>query len=222
MDGAVWLIIAGWDSGIWRVVLCVITWRHETTENNSYMTIHVTTLGRKFWRYACSGGFSTLREHSIGQTLEMFRKASWKEDGVRDALSGPTRPHWRVREDTAGRWVRKGVMIKGASLHHLAPHRSRSSLSHSTPPPTPPGLCLATLDDLPDGPSVAWLARRGEMACGEWSAASPRASLVRYTRRQGGCEGVRDSRATPTGGSYRQLSEFGLRKSAARGGMSMS
>ena len=44
---------------------------------------------------------------------------------------------------------------------------------------------------------------------------------VRYTMtdsKEGGCEGVRDLRATLAtliiGGSYRQLSEFGLRKSA--------
>lgn len=54
------------------------------------------------------------------------------------------------------------------------------------------------------------------MACGGWACGSRLLwwYAIPDDKGGGGCEGVQ----VLTSGSYRQLSEFGLRKSAARGG----
>jgi hypothetical protein len=78
------------------------------------------------------------------------------------------------------------------------------SLIHSTPPPTPPSV-PAPSKELPTGPSVAWLARREGMLRVEAEGAG---TLYTYQTAR------RLYRSVEYGcGSYRQLSEFGLRKS---------
>jgi hypothetical protein len=110
-------------------------------------------------------------------------------------------------------------MIKGASLHHLA--RSGSSLN-SFHPTTDPAVraFLCNPRRLAGWPEcgLAGEARRDGMqrveCCRPWYAIPD--GIRRLWR------SARSLRATLIGGSYRQLSEFGLRKSAARRGVSMS
>jgi hypothetical protein len=89
---------------------------------------------------------------------------------------------------------------------------SSSHIGFSFHPTTDPAVRACTLEELPTGPScgLAGEARR------ERHARVEAASVGSYTILQGK-EAVKEGRQKCVGGPYRQLSEFGLRKSAARG-----
>lgn len=94
--------------------------------------------------------------------------------------------------------------------------------THSTPPPTPPWPVPGCNPRSVAGWSELECARFGEarrdgMACGGWACGrSGHGTLYQHTAKE---EAVKECASSHLiiGGSYRQLSEFGLRKSAARG-----